>query len=215
MNKIIDSKIIDGKLKEVAFKSGKLKAKAVYENEPSEEALTNFNKQYNKHFDEFNKWKDVVTIIKIIHGDLLEAEEDIIVHQVNCQGVMGSGVALQIKNKYPNVYNDYIRYTKNRKGDKSLLGQVLISMHKTEKECKYIAHLFGQLNYGYGGKRYTSYDALYDGLVFIKIKAKEHNKSVALPYKIGSDRGGADWDIVHKMIEKVFEDYEVSIYKLT
>lgn len=36
-------------------------------------------------------------MIKIIQGDLLEAKENIIAHQVNCKGVMGSGVAKQIK----------------------------------------------------------------------------------------------------------------------
>ncbi|WP_411668007.1 hypothetical protein [Bacillus subtilis] len=39
-------------------------------------------------------------MIKIIQGDLLEAKENIIAHQVNCKGVMGSGIALQIKKKY-------------------------------------------------------------------------------------------------------------------
>ncbi|WP_396136111.1 hypothetical protein [Brevibacillus brevis] len=31
--------------------------------------------------------------VKIVNGDLLQATEDIIGHQVNCQCVMGSGVA--------------------------------------------------------------------------------------------------------------------------
>lgn len=34
-----------------------------------------------------------------IKGDLLKAEETFIAHQVNCKGVMGAGVAKQIKNK--------------------------------------------------------------------------------------------------------------------
>ena len=32
-------------------------------------------------------------------GNLLESTEDFIAHQVNCKGVMGAGVAKQIKNK--------------------------------------------------------------------------------------------------------------------
>lgn len=68
--------------------------------------------------------------------------------------------------------------------------------------------------YGRGGNRYTSYDAMYDSLVKIKEVAKKHNKSVALPYGIGSVRGGADWEVVYKMIERVFDDYEAVIYKL-
>jgi O-acetyl-ADP-ribose deacetylase (regulator of RNase III) len=37
--------------------------------------------------------------ISIIEGDLLDQKADVITHQVNCLGVMGAGVALQIKNK--------------------------------------------------------------------------------------------------------------------
>ena len=40
-------------------------------------------------------------------GDLLTTDADIIVHGCNCQGVMGSGVAKQIKEKFPNAYTIY------------------------------------------------------------------------------------------------------------
>lgn len=43
-------------------------------------------------------------MIEIIEHDLLMLDCDIICHQVNCQSVMGSGIAKQIKTKYPNVY---------------------------------------------------------------------------------------------------------------
>ncbi len=48
-------------------------------------------------------------VIKIIEGDLFCSDARIIAHQVNCQGKMGSGVALQVKRKYPNVYNEYMK----------------------------------------------------------------------------------------------------------
>lgn len=37
--------------------------------------------------------------------DLLEFKCDIFCHQVNCQGRMGSGIAKQIRNKYPIVFD--------------------------------------------------------------------------------------------------------------
>ena len=37
----------------------------------------------------------------------MESGCNIICHQVNCQGVMGSGIAKQVREKYPNVYNSY------------------------------------------------------------------------------------------------------------
>ena len=34
-----------------------------------------------------------------VKGNLLESPVQIIAHQVNCLGIMGGGIALQIKNK--------------------------------------------------------------------------------------------------------------------
>lgn len=45
--------------------------------------------------------------IQIVNGDLLEANEDILGHQVNCQGVMGSGIAKILRDRYPNLYPEY------------------------------------------------------------------------------------------------------------
>ena len=39
-------------------------------------------------------------MIKIVKSNILDATEDIICHQTNCFGIMGSGLAKQIKEKY-------------------------------------------------------------------------------------------------------------------
>ena len=45
-------------------------------------------------------------------GDIVNIQKkykiDYIVHQVNCQGKMGSGVAKRIKDEYPVVYKNYM-----------------------------------------------------------------------------------------------------------
>ena len=46
-------------------------------------------------------------MLKIVKGNLLNAEEEYIIHQVNCQGIMGSGVAKSIKNKWYQAFEDY------------------------------------------------------------------------------------------------------------
>ena len=43
----------------------------------------------------------------VVSGNLLEIEEGIICHQVNCQGVMGAGVAKTIASRYPQVLSAY------------------------------------------------------------------------------------------------------------
>lgn len=150
-------------------------------------------------------------MIKIIEGNLLDAEENIIVHQVNTHGVMGSGIALQVKNKYPAAYEEYEELCYREEVREDLLGHIQVV--KVE-DNKYVANLFGQLDYGYDEKRYTSYEALYSGLEKIKSVSQKNELSVAIPYKIGSDRGGADWRVVYAMIESIFNDYPVTLYKL-
>jgi len=47
-------------------------------------------------------------MLNVINGDLLDITKGLIAHQVNLKGVMGDGLAKQIKDKYPNVYSQYV-----------------------------------------------------------------------------------------------------------
>lgn len=40
-------------------------------------------------------------------GNLLEAQVDALVNTVNCEGVMGKGIALQFKEAWPSMYEAY------------------------------------------------------------------------------------------------------------
>lgn len=145
-------------------------------------------------------------------GDLLKAKEDgvqYIVHQVNCQGVMGSGIAKQIKDKYPIVYEEFKRNYKYN--DKPQLGQ--IDPIKVEDDF-YVINLYGQEDYGYDGKRYTSYDAFWNALNLIK-GILPMGSVIAFPYGIGCGLGGANWNIIKTMLNEVLGDYfNVIIYQL-
>ena len=47
-------------------------------------------------------------MIKLTQGDLLKQDDvDAIVNTVNCVGVMGKGIALQFKNKWPDNFAEY------------------------------------------------------------------------------------------------------------
>lgn len=147
-------------------------------------------------------------MVNVIDGDLLEATEDIIGHQVNCSGVMNSGVAKFIRGKYPEIYNPYNIMCGGIVMDK-LLGNCQIILCD---DGKLVANLFGQGSFGYG-KQYTSIEHLRQALQTLKNYAKTHDKTVALPFKIGSCRGGADWNEVYSIIEEEFKDYEVTLYR--
>lgn len=155
-------------------------------------------------------------------GDLLESGADYICHQCNCKSVMRSGVAKQIRDKWPIVYAKYRERIEEAAAEAARLGfgslsveEMLLGNFQTVKlpSHGHVINMFAQLDYGYDGKRYTSYDAFYDCLERMS-RILPKNATIAFPYKIGCDRGGADWDIISKMIEKVLGDFNVTIYRL-
>lgn len=139
-------------------------------------------------------------------GDILDSDCYLICHQVNCQGVMGAGLARQVRAKYPEVYSQYTKYCygKYRPG---LLGTVQAVKVSPDQ---YVCNLFGQCNYG-TDKRYTDYDAVRKALRTIAHYFP--NRTVAIPYKMGCNLGGGDWPTVLSIIEDELKNCRVYIYK--
>lgn len=159
----------------------------------------------------------------IVHmpGDLLKVQKDmnldVICHQVNCQGKMASGIAKQIRDTYPQVYDAYrAKYDAMvTLGVNMMLGDVqLVPLYEDfMKDIKHqhVCNMFAQNNYGYDGKRYTSYDAFWICLNNLK-QVLPKGSTIGFPYLIGCDRGGANWNVIEAMIREVFdEDYVVYI----
>lgn len=163
--------------------------------------------------------------VRFIEGDILDFECDVICHQVNCQGVMGSGLASQIKNKYPNVFTEYKKLCKNKMNLNPLGCCQLVEVNSDKH--KYVANLFGQDYYGRDGKQYTDYDALNRAFQTLKQECEGLNSlhqgkmydgyvSIAFPYMLGCGLGGGDWNIVYDMICQTFknkERYKIFIIK--
>lgn len=145
--------------------------------------------------------------MKIVDGNIFNCTEDIIVHQTNCQGVMGHGIALQVRQKYPEVFELYRRYCVKNSSE-NILGTSLIC--KTN-DNKYIANLFGQLYYGEGLQ--TDYARFEKALLEVRSFAIENNLSIALPYKIGCGLANGNWEIVSNIIFKVLNDVPYTIYR--
>jgi len=173
-------------------------------------------------------------MIKIVDGNLFDSKANFLIHQVNAQDVMKSGVAKQVANLYPHVeseYHKYIRYCKKNKIDAVGTAQyvpvdhwalIMVDTLKNnnvfdyDKQYQYIVNIFGQENYGYDGKQYTNLKALKNALIDVRNKAQIIGATVALPYGLGSVRGGANWDDVYKIIKDVFgcSTVDVEIRKL-
>lgn len=140
--------------------------------------------------------------MRYFKGDVVEQWEQCpqpaaLIHQVNCQMVMNSGVAKQIRDKYPEHYEDYKWPFKIGYKPLDLLGDYVVS--HTENDNKLIIGLFSQYNYGYNGHRYTNYVALIEALG--KTVNLLKGKQIFIPYRLGCDRGGGDWSVVSLLLE--------------
>src|SRR5437667_4247498 len=50
-----------------------------------------------------------IKMLELVTGNRLEADTEAVVNTVNTEGVMGKGIALQFKKKFPEMYEDYRR----------------------------------------------------------------------------------------------------------
>ena len=151
--------------------------------------------------------------IQVLEGDLFDTTAKYICHQVNCKGKMGSGVAKQIRERYPEAYHSYRRRCeifRNHGQTVNMLGQVL---QVATNDGRVICNLFAQNDYGYNGACYTDYDAFHDCLMELR-KCVPAGSAIAMPYRIGCGLGGGDWDIVRGFITGILsERYTVELWR--
>ena len=142
-------------------------------------------------------------------GNLLKSKCNIICHQVNLQGVMGGGLALQIAKKYPACaveYAEHIELYANEGWD--LLGSIC---YYEAGNNLHIANCFTQkANFD------TDYKALKEALLDVEDFALFCKLSVGIPYKYGCGIANGDWEKVESIIKEVFEKSKVDcqIWKL-
>src|SRR6266404_4860386 len=126
---------------------------------------------------------------------------DIRVNTVNCVGVMGAGVALAFKQRFPEMYRDYKRECE--------LGRV------RPGELHVWKNLSGDWIVNFPTKRHwrekSRYEDIESGLVALREYLAQLGKvRVTLP-ALGSGHGGLDWSRVSKMIQKHLEGLEAEI----
>lgn len=143
--------------------------------------------------------------IEYIKGDLLRTEVNHIMHGCNSRGVMGSGVAKLLREKYPQAYNDYI-FKYNNYGLE--LGDVIVSV---QDDGKVIHNAITQRDYGRDISRvYVSYWAIAE--VFRNINSRGI-KEIAMP-KLGAGLANGDWNVIAAIIENTLIDTKPYVYVL-
>lgn len=148
--------------------------------------------------------------MKVINGDLFDTTLPIIAHQVNCMRTMGSGVAKQVREKYSGAFKVYEEKLKEKEPRK-VLGTSSVYFGAD----KVIMNIYGQFDYrrtpviGFSSSfdflnQFTDYDAFRSGMVDGIAQIRDfvadstlpsvEKLQIAIPYNIGCDRGGGDWE---------------------
>lgn len=152
-------------------------------------------------------------IVFINDSNLLEVTSGIIMHGCNSQGVMGSGVAKQLRAKYPDVYLDYLNHLQDCKvvygTGKASLGTVAFT--NVSKDLV-IASAITQEFYGKDGKLYVSYDTLNRSARSVLWVASSKNMPVHIPYMLGAGLGGGDLCLIKSIIEDASDFFNVTVY---
>lgn len=148
-------------------------------------------------------------MVKEIQCDLLEAPVDVISQCCNCQNTQSAGVALAIRQKWPEVYEDDLQTIK---GDKTKLGTVrVVKLLNPTNKIRYVVNMYGQYYYG-RDKRYLDYEALYKCLEQVNQHIYGKFLKVGIPYKIGCNNAGGSWPVVLAMIHDIFDKSENEIF---
>ena len=143
-------------------------------------------------------------MIEYKNGDILREDVEAIVNTVNCVGIMGRGLALQFKNKFPQNFKEYQLACTNKEVQ---LGKMFVHQTGQLINPKYI------INFPTKGhwKQNSKIEDISNGLDdLITIIEKYSIKSIAIP-PLGSGLGGLDWNQVKKLIEEKLKNINCTI----
>lgn len=141
-------------------------------------------------------------------GDVLKNGSGIVVHGCNALGVMGSGIAKQIHQDFPDVYQDY-RSVFERDGLR--VGDVIWSPPRGNREF-WVANAITQERFGRDPRvRYVCYNAIEICFEKIARKAIELTLPVFYP-KIGAGLGNGNWSEISKMISEKLIDVDHQLW---
>ncbi len=138
-------------------------------------------------------------MIELTQGDILQADAEALVNTVNCVGVMGRGIALQFKKRFPENFRLYKAVC-----DKKELrpGKMFIYDLNRLYNPRYIVN-FPTKRHWKGKSRMEDIEAGLQTLVEEVRKRDIH--SIAIP-PLGCGLGGLRWADVRAKIEEAFQD---------
>ena len=141
-------------------------------------------------------------MITYLEGTVFNAPVKTYVNTVNCAGIMGAGIALQFKLRYPEMFQDYVAKCKSKK---MKVG--------TPRIYEYNKNVWIMNFPTKGHWRFPSKITwIEQGLKYFAENYKKRNiGSIAFP-KLGTNNGGLEWEEVKVLMEKYLSNLDIDIY---
>ncbi|MBU1075924.1 MAG: macro domain-containing protein [Spirochaetes bacterium] len=140
-------------------------------------------------------------MIKVLIGDLFESKNQTIVNTVNCIGIMGKGIALQFKKKYPDMYKDYVERCK--------LSEVKLGLPYLYKTLlpPWILNFPTKQHW----RSITNLKDIVNGLEYLLTHYKEWGiTSIAVP-PLGCGNGQLEWRIVGPTLYRYLNRMDIPV----
>ena len=148
-------------------------------------------------------------MITLATGDLLNAPAEALVNTVNTAGVMGKGIALMFKRRFPENYKNYVAAC--FAGDVRV-GRMFVCPVSELGGPKWIINFPTKEHW----RNPSKLEWVISGLNALKDVIRERKiRSIAIP-PLGCGNGGLDWKVVRPLIENAFQqfpDVNVIIYE--
>lgn len=140
-------------------------------------------------------------MLKYVEGDLFASPAQVLVNTVNTVGVMGKGIALEFKKRYPDMFE---KYKEQCDKHKLVIGKLML--------CYEPDHWILQFPTKEHWRNPSKLEYVEKGLMAFARKYSDYNiSSVAFP-KLGCGNGELDWEEVKPLMEKYLKDLPIDVY---
>lgn len=140
-------------------------------------------------------------MLQVKTGNLFDSQAKTLVNTVNCAGVMGKGIALEFKRRFPEMYQEYVE---------------LCRRNLVKPGVPYLyQNLFGDSILNFPTKNHwrlpSKLSYIQDGLQWFREHYQEnHIDSIAFP-ALGCGAGGLSWNVVSQVMYQALQDLPIEI----
>ncbi len=150
-------------------------------------------------------------MISFTQGNLLEADVEAVVNTVNTVGIMGKGIALMFKERFPDNFNYYARACEN---DEVNIGKMFVTESKELFGPRWIINFPTKTHWRVNTQLSWIQEGMHD---LVRVIRENNIRSIAVP-PLGCGSGGLDWREVRPVIVAALEevrDLEAIVYEPT